>query len=194
MSRREMSRHNADANQRTLEMPVDEQRTSSAHTQDQTDKQVMKETNVQRERQSAHMVHETIPRPVPVLTVKTRIRSSEADEPKGKCVAGGDGGLSGIFNQFISLKGIKSPAAAVQQLNPCTPASPVPLNLLPCSLPLSLPLPRRMSAPLLPPKAALEQAMTMLQDEEGDEEVDGEADGRVIELQEYGPPAGPNAL
>ncbi|EFJ48218.1 hypothetical protein VOLCADRAFT_117703 [Volvox carteri f. nagariensis] len=68
--------------------------------------------------------------------VKTIIRSSEADEPKGKCVAGGDGGLSGIFNQFISLKGIKSPAAAVQQLNP---------------------------SPLLPPTAALEQAMTMLQ-------------------------------
>ncbi|GIL66621.1 hypothetical protein Vafri_20107 [Volvox africanus] len=56
---------------------------------------------------------------------------SAEDECKG-----GGGNLGEVFNQFVFLKGIKSPAAAGQRLNP---------------------------SPLLPPTAVLEQAMSMLQ-------------------------------
>ncbi|GLC46229.1 hypothetical protein PLESTB_001537700 [Pleodorina starrii] len=62
---------------------------------------------------------------------RVAIRCKAEEDPKG-----GDGGLSGVFNQFVFLKGIKSPAVAAQRPNP---------------------------SPLMPPTAVLEKVMAMLQ-------------------------------
>ncbi|GFR42998.1 hypothetical protein Agub_g3997 [Astrephomene gubernaculifera] len=80
------------------------------------------------------------PKPFTVSSCKQR-RNRQAPKPTRATaddddLKGGDGGLSSVFNQFVLVKGIPSPAAVAQRSHP---------------------------SPLLPPTGVVEQTMEVLQ-------------------------------